>query len=143
MRLRKTASTFKPGLRNGFTLIELMIVVAIIAILAAITYPSYQQFVLRGKRAEGRAALLDAAAKEERYYSDNNQYGTLAAAGIPATTESNYYNISITLANANQDFTLTADPIFADPLCDNLTLNQAGTRTENGTSTDLNDCWGK
>ena len=141
MQLKTT--TFKPGLLKGFTLIELMIVVAIISILAAITFPSYQQYVMRGKRAEARAALLDAAAKEERYYSDNNQYGTLAAAGIPATTENNYYTISIQLANSNQNFTLTADPVFADPLCDNLTLNQAGTRTENGTTTDLSDCWGK
>lgn len=143
MQLKKTATTFNPEHQKGFTLIELMIVVAIIAILAAITYPSYQQYVLRGKRGEGRAALLDAAAKEERYYSDHNQYGTLAEAGISATTESNYYNISVQLANSNQDFTLTADPIFSDPLCDNLTLDEAGTRTENGTATDLHDCWGK
>lgn len=143
MRPETTATTFKPGLLKGFSLIELMIVVAIISILAAIAYPSYQQYVLRGKRAEARAALLDAAARQERYYSDNNRYGSLAAAGIPATTENNHYDISIVLANNDQNFTLTADPVFDDPLCDNLTLNNAGVRTENGTATDPSECWGK
>ena len=73
--------------QKGFTLIELMIVVAIVSILAAVAFPSYQQHVLRGNRAEGRTALLDAAARLERYYSDNNKFVALATANINTATE--------------------------------------------------------
>ena len=129
--------------QKGFTLIELMVVVVVAAILAAIAYPSYQNYVMRAKRAEGRATLLDAAAKEERYYSDANQYGTLADAGISSTSESGYYSISISRQNANQNFTLTATPAsFADNDCGALTLSNAGDK-DNGGTEDTAYCWGK
>ena len=81
----------------GFTLIELMIVVAIIALIAAIGYPAYGNYVIRGKRSEGRAALLDAAAINERNFSDNNQYTDPA----DYMTENSHYQIATTLANSN------------------------------------------
>lgn len=61
---------------QGFTLIEMMIVVAIIGILAAVAYPSYAEHVKRGNRSEGQALLSDIAAAQERYYSQNNRYIT-------------------------------------------------------------------
>lgn len=64
---------------TGFTLIELMIVVAIVGILAAIAYPSYQEYVLRGNRSEAQALLNDAAARQERYYTQNNTYADTTA----------------------------------------------------------------
>ncbi|HTT09201.1 MAG TPA: type IV pilin protein [Gammaproteobacteria bacterium] len=134
---------------HGFTLIELMIVIAIVALLAAIALPSYSAYVLRGKRAEGRAALLDLAAREERWYSDNNQYtDVIGAGGINVSnSENNYYTLSATITGpSNQTFTLKAAPNgFSDPKCGSFTLNQAGSRALSpaGDAATTSDCWGR
>jgi len=110
-------------------------------VIAGIGYPNYTQYVVRGKRSEGRTALLDAAARQERYYSDNNQYAALATVGITTTTENGYYTISLqALTNANQNYILRATPTgFTDTTCGFLQLTHAGAKTsESGTT-----CWAK
>jgi len=128
----------------GYTLIELMIVVAIVGILAGVAYPSYQEYGRRAKRAEGRGALLDAATRLERYYSDNNQFADLATANIATTSDKGNYNLSIALGGNNQSYTLTATPVaaFVDTRCGNLSLTSAGVQSKTGTET-VEYCWGK
>ncbi len=136
--------------QTGFSLIELMIVVAIVAILAAVSFPSYTKYVQRGNRAEGRAYLLNAAALLERYYSDNNRYATVAntmpptvAAAAGATSETGKYTGSMTVASPWQTYTLTASNNFNDVDCGNLTLTQAGVKGRTGSAMSVQDCWGK
>jgi prepilin-type N-terminal cleavage/methylation domain len=130
--------------RRGFTLIELMVAVAIVAILATIAFPSYQRYVLRGHRVEGQALLSEAAARQERYYSQNNAYASTAAA-LNMTSNVNalqYYSLAISNVTATT-YTLTATAKGAqasDKECLTLTLDQAGTRGNTGTGTGTT-CW--
>jgi len=97
------------GKQRGFTLIELMIVVVVIGILAAIGYPSYTDYVRRGKIAEAAATLGDWRTKMETYYLDNRNYGA-GACGVPAPTGKMF---TYTCATAGQDYTLTATGVAA------------------------------
>ena len=97
---------------RGITLLELMIVIVIIGIMAAIAYPNYRQYAARAKRNEARAALLQVATNQERFYLQNNTYTQdLTALGFPTTptftTDTGSYVISVGAASAN-NFTATA-----------------------------------
>ena len=97
---------------RGVTLLELMIVVVIISILTAIAYPNYREYVTRAKRTEAKAALLQIATNQERFYLQNNTYTTnMTNLGFPVAgaflSDSDSYIINVGAADAN-DFTATA-----------------------------------
>lgn len=128
---------------SGFTLIELMITVAILAIIAAVAIPSYSSYVDRGKRAEARTALLDIAARQERHYSNNRQYtATLSDLKMPGMSENGYYTLSVAASGSNQDFDATATPSgWTDDKCGNLSIDETGAKTQS--LGDRASCWGK
>ncbi len=139
----------------GFTLVELMIVLAIIGILAAIAYPSYREYVLKTGRADGKAKLAEVISAQERFYSQNQRYTTDLSSGAglnygadPVPSSERRYNISAAacvgavIGNCVQ---LTATPIgaqVADADCGNLTLNSRGTQgAGGGTEAERQTCW--
>jgi type IV pilus assembly protein PilE len=120
--------------QHGFTLIELMITVAIIGILTAIAYPSYTTYVQRGYRSEGIAMLTDGVARMERYYAQNNSYAAadLAAIGITnAASQSGKYVISFNGATGAATYSLQVVPqgAQANDGCGTLSINQTGTKS--------------
>lgn len=131
---------------RGFTLIEMMIVVVVVAILSAIAYPSYTEYVRRGHRAEARAGLLQAAQWLERAATATGTYPLTAA--FPAklkTVPNNRYDIAVVSDGAT--FTVTATPKAGQTgdKCGNYTLTNTGLRGANGTTTGdiVTQCWGK
>lgn len=130
--------------QRGFTLIELMIVVAIVAILAAIAYPSYSNYAYRTRRADGKEMMMRVAAAQERYYTNLNKYAAVGSLGLgnPLTSEKGYYTITIALANSDQTYTLTATPASAQvgDKCGNLTLTNSGFKDKSGDESN-GKCW--
>lgn len=134
---------------SGFTLIEVMIVIAIIGILSAIALPSYRDYVLRGDRASARAALLEAQQFMERYYATNNTYvgAALPARFASVPVESPKYAITLgtagsvsAIAVAANAFALEATPIGTDSKCAVLWLTHTGVKGTSGTGS-VADCW--
>lgn len=128
---------------RAFTLIELMIVVAIVAILAAIAYPSYTNYVYRTRRADGKEFLMRVAAAQERYFTNMNKYASMATLGLGTTSEKGYYTVDVTLANSDQNYTLTASPQGpqAPDQCGNLTLNHTGFKDSSTHNESNGKCW--
>jgi type IV pilus assembly protein PilE len=133
----------KSSKRRGFTLIELMIVVAVIAVLAAIAIPSYRQYVQRGDRAAAMAALLQNANWMQQQYTINSSYpiaGTALYVPTSPLSGAAKYNMSIS-AGAGTTYTLSATPAGTADKCGTFTLDNTGLRNVTGATATSADCW--
>jgi len=143
---------------RGFTLIELMITVAIIGILVKVAYPAYNQSVIKSRRADAKTALLDLAQREERYMSTANTYtidpvklGYTAGSTLPIsvmTGSKAYYSLTVSATSGSTiatSFTATATPVSTqltgDTKCGSFTLTNTGLQDVANATGTAADCW--
>lgn len=136
---------------RGFTLVELMITVVIVAILSAIAVPAYRSYVQRSKRSEATTMLLRIQASQEKFFMQNNAYSANLA-GVPpaglgmlAVTDGGNYNLALAAA-AGGGYTATATATSTqadDSKCQTFTINQNGVRTaaDGGGTDNTAECW--
>lgn len=140
--------------RAGFTLIELMIAIVVVAILVAIAIPSYRGYVLRAGRTEATAALLRAQGAQEKFFVQNGRYApALAPAppdglGIPVTTDSGRYGLTLAITEGGAGFRVTAtvrpgSPQSGDGRCASFSLDHNGLRGARNSAGEDNsrECW--
>ncbi len=128
----------------GFTLVEVLIVSVLVAVIAAIALPAYQQQVRKGRRAEGRAMLVDIVNREHRFFADNNSYTTDITGDLsfnPAQSENGHYALAVTSIGGTGQMLLTATPQGGqadDAECAAFTLSTTGAKAATGGG---DKCW--
>ena len=134
--------------KNGFTLIELFVTIAIIGILSAIAYPNYLSYVQKTRRVEAQTSLIELANRQEMYYLDHHVYAAnldtdLGMGADPFLTENRYYSIETSSAISTAvGFTLTAtanEAQVADTDCTILTITHD--HAKSATNANGTNCW--
>jgi type IV pilus assembly protein PilE len=135
-------------LQRGFTLIELMIVVSIIAALSALAFPSYDEYLRRGRRAEAQSQLMQAAQFLERFYTTNGKYTAAvlptALTTSPPGSANPEYNVTVSNLAAGT-YTVTATGATGTPMaadqCGAFVVDQTGARSLVGATYGVDKCW--
>jgi type IV pilus assembly protein PilE len=158
MQMDRDAPVAGAKSQRGFTLIELMVVVAVLAILATIAVPTYQRYVTSTRRADGRAALTALALAQERHFSVFQRYTddfeelrdkagldpTMVTGKAAGVSEKGNYSLQVTPTSVTAGIargflgTATRTPSGADPDCSAMTINSAGVK---GGTPATNKCW--
>lgn len=134
---------------EGFSLLELLIVLAITGIIASISYPSYRNYIIRAHRIDGQSALLDLACRMETYFFKHNTWktATIGTGNITdvlsqSTSPDGWYTLSITQSTDNA-YTLQATPNqIIDTRCPSLTLTSSGIKGVTGPGImNISQCW--
>lgn len=136
--------------QRGFTLIELMIVIVVLSILVGIAYPTYLEQVRKSRRSDAKVALTQAAAAQERWFTENNSYTNNIANIGGATSPEGYYTLTVSIPGAAGCtsgtnffcFQVTATPTGAqagDDDCQTLSIDHTGNKTATGNN--ASECW--
>lgn len=141
--LSSTPNLGAPGAQRGFTLIELMIVVAVVAILAAVAYPSYTDHVRKSRRGQAKADLAELSQLAERYHTTNNTYAGFTPPFSVSPREGGSAQYGLRFQGAQSTYQITAVPSSSTgqsrDKCGTLTINQAGVKTPNEAT--VSGCW--
>lgn len=131
---------------RGFTLIELMVVVAVVGILVAIAYPSFTEYLRKSRRTDGKRAVMEAAAAMEKHFSTHLTYAgaTLGTSGIyPASSPDGFYALSFSAAPSAAAYAISAEPTGSQrqDKCHTFTYDQLGVAGVAGGTLAAKDCW--
>lgn len=128
---------------KGFTLIELMIAVAIIGILAAIALPAYDQYIKKSRRSDAMSSLLKIQLEQEKWRANDVDYGTLAEVWTGTDSIEKYYTIAVVGTPNGTSYLFTATPKVGGPQvgdsCGTFAVDQSGTNTTGAYADDT--CW--
>lgn len=150
--MKNLPTPFAARPHRGFTLIEVLIVLAVLGILASLAYPSYVEHVRKARRSEAKAALLDLAMRQERYFTVTNTYADAPAklgypgAAFPIDVQAgaaSYYRLNASLGAVAGTFLATATPVGpqAADACGTFSINQFGVLGNTGNSAPAANCW--